>query len=273
MKLFVIHRFRDKRYAKKKLEQINRKHSLDIKPLFLDKSDSKGWKQESLDKINQAEGVIVFNKGACEESRNAAWEIKKAEIVGKKIVNIDPVGENSASIEELKSMYDLNNEFDKCFEPKNNNFLELYKIMIESSEKLIQRRQNTNRFFITVIATSIAGVGFLIKIDTGIGGLHGILLGTVFLSFIGLLCKSWYDLIDNYGKLNKAKFDVILRLEKSFGAQVYFAEWVALGKGIRAKKYKSFTSTEKNVPKYFFIIIFVTYAIFIGRYLYQLIGP
>jgi hypothetical protein len=42
---------------------------------------------------------------------------------------------------------------------------------------------------------------------------------------VGLLfCNSWRNLIDNYGKLNKAKFDVILRLEKEFGAQIYSAE-------------------------------------------------
>jgi hypothetical protein len=70
-----------------------------------------------------------------------------------------------------------------------------------------------------------------------------------------LLCNSWSNLIDNYGKLNKAKFDVILRLEKNLSAQIYSAEWVSLGKGLRPKKYQSFTSTERHVPLFFAILI------------------
>ena len=72
-----------------------------------------------------------------------------------------------------------------------------------------------------------------------------------------LLCSSWRNLIDNYGKLNKAKFDVILRLEQELDAQIYAAEWISLGKGLRPNKYRSFTSTEKNVPFYFGLLIVV----------------
>ncbi len=72
-----------------------------------------------------------------------------------------------------------------------------------------------------------------------------------------MLCISWRNLIDNYGKLNKAKFDVILTLEKKLSAQIYQAEWIALGKGLRPDKYRSFTSTEKNVPLYFGILLIV----------------
>ena len=126
--------------------------------------------------------------------------------------------------------------------------------MIESSESLIQRRQKTNTFFITVIGGLLSIAGFLIKIVTiDSGSLRIILYGFPAVSI--LLCKSWYNLIGNYGKLNKAKFDVILQLEKKLGAQIYSAEWIALGKGMRPKKYKSFTSTEKNVPLYFILLI------------------
>jgi hypothetical protein len=102
----------------------------------------------------------------------------------------------------------------------------LYKLMIGSSESLIQRRQKTNAFFITVIGSLLAIVGLLVKTGVINSGSFGILYG---FSVVGLLfCNSWRNLIDNYGKLNKAKFDVILRLEKEFGAQIYSAEWIAL---------------------------------------------
>ena len=127
--------------------------------------------------------------------------------------------------------------------------------MIDSSENLIQRRQKTNAFFITVIGSLLAIAGLMVKT----GALHS---GTIWLlygfSVVGLLlCNSWRNLIDNYGKLNKAKFDVILQLEKNLAAQIYAAEWVALGKGLRPGKYRSFTTTEKNVPLYFSLLILV----------------
>ena len=50
------------------------------------------------------------------------------------------------------------------------------------------------------------------------------------------MCRSWKNLIDNYGKLNTGKFKVIQKLERSLDARIFTAEWVALGKGIRKKK-------------------------------------
>ena len=115
------------------------------------------------------------------------------------------------------------------------------------------RRQKTNAFFITVIGSLLAIAGLFVKAGAINSGSIAILYG---FSTVGLLlCNSWRNLIDNYGKLNKAKFDVILRLEKDLGAQIYSAEWIALGKGLRPKKYKSFTSTEKNVPLFFGLLI------------------
>lgn len=55
-----------------------------------------------------------------------------------------------------------------------------------------------------------------------------------------------------------------MRLEKELGSQIYSAEWMALGKGLRPKKYKSFTSTEKNVPLYFGLLIIALTLIAIG---------
>ena len=140
--------------------------------------------------------------------------------------------------------------------------------MVQSSEQLIQRRQATNAFFITVIGSLLAIAALLVNTGTLNGDSIGLLYGFSAVSL--LLCNSWRNLIDNYGKLNKAKFDVILRLEKNLGAQIYSAEWIALGIGMRSDKYKSFTSTEKNVPLYFGVLIIVlTIAITIWLIFYK----
>lgn len=261
MKIFVIHRFKDRKQANAKLKKLAKQKFFDLQPIFLDSSGSERWKEKALKAIQEAEAVIVFDRKSCEESDNAKWEIKKADEVGKTLIEIDLNNEDKDSSERLKSVYDFKEEFDSCFSSNKEKYFELYKLMVDSSESLIQRRQKTNAFFITVIGSLLAIAGFFVKTGA-ISGSVEILYG---FSVVGcLLCYSWRNLIDNYGKLNKAKFDVILRMEKEFGAQIYSAEWIALGKGMRRKKYKSFTSTEKNVPLYFGLLIIVLTLIAVG---------
>jgi len=255
MKLFVIHRFKDRRCAKSKLKQLAQDLSLKFQPTFLDSSGGNQWRQKAENAISQAEAVIVFNPESCKESDNAKWEIERAKEAEKEIIELNNDSENKAAISRLISMYNLKDEFDNCFSSDSKDVFELYKMMVDSSEQLIQRRQKTNAFFITVIGSLLAIAGLLVKSGAINGKSIGILYG---FSVVGLLlCNSWRNLIDNYGKLNKAKFDVILRLEKDLCAQIYSAEWIALGKGLRPKKYKSFTSTEKNVPLFFGLLIIV----------------
>jgi len=253
MKLFVIHRFKDRIQAKEKLKNIAQSLSIELQPIFLNSSGGEEWKQKAESSISQVEAAIVFNPSSCEQSDNAKWEIEKVKDAGLEIIEISKNGDNSISISMIESLYQFKEEFESCFSSNNKDVFELYKLMIESSESLIQRRQKTNAFFITAIGSLLAIAGLLVKTGAINTGSVGILYG---FSVVGLLlCNSWRNLIDNYGKLNKAKFDVILRLEKDLTAQIYSAEWVSLGKGLRPKKYKSFTSTEKNVPLFFGLLI------------------
>ena len=77
MKLFVIHRFRDKKLAKTNIKNIAKKLSIDIKLTFLDSSGDEEWRSDAICAIEEAEAVVVFNQESCEESNNATWEIKK----------------------------------------------------------------------------------------------------------------------------------------------------------------------------------------------------
>lgn len=254
MKLFVIHRFKDKKKAKAILKSIAKEISNDSSIVFLDSHGDDAWKSKAESCIDQCEAIIVFDRQACEESENSKWELEKAASKNKKIVDLQD-GDNTTSIEKLRSLYELEEEFEDCFSSNSDDTFDLYKLMIDSSESLIQRRQKTNAFFITAIGSLLAIAGLLVKTESISSDSVGILI--VFACVSSLLCYSWRNLIDNYGKLNKAKFDVILRLEKSLGSQIYSAEWVLLGKGLRTDKYKSFTSTEKDVPVFFGLLIVV----------------
>ena len=246
LQIFVIHRFKEKRQAKITLKKLARDLSIEFQPIFLDSSGDVEWKQKATEAIRTSEAVIVFNSEACQESYNAKWEIKTATETGKKIIEINSRNENTGSLSSLRKLYELEEEFESCFSSSEKEIImELYKLMLDSSESLMERRQKVNVFFISVIGLLFTIAGILVNMSE-----NAVILFVVYI--IGwMLCNSWRNQIDNYGKLNKAKFDVISRLEKEQETKIYSAEWIALGEGKRPEKYKSFTETEKKVPIYF----------------------
>lgn len=235
------------------------KNGMYIEPFFLKKSYGSKWKQYAESKIYSSEIIIIYDTAACAESTNTQWEIACAKGFEKPIVSISRLDIDERNIGPLRSIYDFNSEFDDCFtdnvdcfkdnKVKSEQILELYKIMVASSEQLIQRRQITNGFFITIIGAVVGATGFVVKEKIITDSAAFVL---VVPNLIGLLlCRSWGNLIENYGKLNAGKFKVIHKIESQLDAQIFAAEWVALGKGMRKEKYRSFTTTEKNVPRYF----------------------
>ncbi len=255
MNVFVIHRFSDKKCLSKVLKDIKKTIKININFTLLNSSEGQAWKSKALKKLNEAEVVLVYNPEQCALSDNAHWEIDKAESLKKYVLNIEPETTPIEISKILTACYNFNEEFLVCFSDQNSNRFDLYKMMVETSESLIERRQKTNTFFITIMGSILTVGGLLHKI--GILTLNSV--GFVFFySVVGLLlCNSWRNLLDNYGKLNTAKFQVILHLEKLLGDQIFNAEWIALGKGMRSEKYRSFTKTEKNVPLYIAIIFFI----------------
>lgn len=133
--------------------------------------------------------------------------------------------------------------------------LELYRIMVASSESLVNRRQGLNTFFLTLHGVILTAVGFLLgsAIDSGLRsvGLAGVtIVGT-------LLAWAWHSLLVSFGQLNKGKFAVINQLERNLPAAIYTAEWVALGEGKNPDLYRSFTDREVWVPR----VLVAAYAI------------
>lgn len=257
MQVFLVHRFTSQKIAIRFLKKIAIKSGIALKPIVLDSSGGDAWKTSALFSIEECEAVVVFDFAACMESDNASWEIEKAKDLQKPIIIIDPRNVEKAEVEKLCALYHDDEEFNSYFQENGKDTEILYKTMVDSSEELIQRRQRMNAFFITAIGTLLALAGALTKFGTIKSPTLSFIVMAVFGLAGLLLCNSWRNLIDNYGKLNKAKFRVILKLEKALSAQIFSAEWAALGKGRRPQKYQSFTSTENLVPLWFAILIFI----------------
>lgn len=138
---------------------------------------------------------------------------------------------------------------------ERNQALDLYKIMVSSSEGLVGRRQAVNTFFLTMNGALLTACGIVLKAS---GGDKLSSLGIIVLLLTGgILCGAWRSLITSFGQLNRGKFQVINTIEKHLNTAIYAAEWEALGRGEDPKLYRSFTSREIWVPNTLLVLYVV----------------
>lgn len=138
--------------------------------------------------------------------------------------------------------------------------LELYKLMVASSESLVARRQAVNTFFLTINGAILTAAGLIVSNNSDP---HIQAVGIGVLAVTGaLLAGAWRSLIRSFGQLNTGKFAVINRMEEVLlPAAIYLAEWKALEEGRNPKRYRTFTSREVWTPNAFMGIYVATSAL------------
>ena len=136
---------------------------------------------------------------------------------------------------------------------------EQYKMFVDTSEKLVARRQTANRFFFSANALTISAMGVGISLIDGDENRTGLIaLGIFVLSLVGILfCVAWVRLVNSFAQLNTGKFKVIHEIEKMLPIALFAAEWYVLGEGKDPKRYKSSTDTEKVVSWIFMDYMFL----------------
>ena len=141
-------------------------------------------------------------------------------------------------------------------EAETRQALDLYKVMVTSSEGLVNRRQAVNTFFLTMNGALLTASGIIVQSsgDSRLGG-----VGIAVLAVAGaILCAAWRSLITSFGQLNRGKFQVINTIERYLKTAIYAAEWVALGRGEDPEVYRSFTSREIWVPNALLVLHILT---------------
>lgn len=141
-------------------------------------------------------------------------------------------------------------------QPNVEILLEQYKLFVDTSERLVARRQVVNTFFLAANALALSGLGLIAKEAS-----HSPLAAIGIVAISGaalLLCVAWKRLVRSYAQLNGGKFAVIERLERRLPAALFRAEWVALGEGKDPKVYKPFTATEQGVSSIFIVVYALT---------------
>lgn len=130
-------------------------------------------------------------------------------------------------------------------EQYKEHLLEQWKIGVEMSNSLSDRRTNSNNIFTTINTILIAILTFKIDHKNVLFGIVGI-----------VICISWICSLSNYKKLSSAKFKIINELEKKLPVNLFDYEWELVGRGKDKKKYKKMSKIEMFIP-YVFIAIYL----------------
>lgn len=132
------------------------------------------------------------------------------------------------------------------------------------ADKISERRQSANSFFLTVNTALIAFLGLVASPDVGSDAdvaASPPLPWVLVISAAGVvLCYTWYRLVRSYKDLNTAKFKVVHAIESKLPSSPYDAEWEAVGRGERPDLYLPFTHVEIWIP-WVFAALYVLLAI------------
>lgn len=144
----------------------------------------------------------------------------------------------------------------------DSHLFEQYKMYVESAEKISDRRQNANNYFIAINTAIITLFGLSFQIDffdklfweRGLLALLGVIIAVIF----------WF-LLRSYKQLNSGKFKVIHAIEKELPLALYDYEWEVLGKGENKKLYFPFSHIELYFPWVFGVLYVVLGLVFLIR--------
>ena len=164
--------------------------------------------------------------------------------------------------EEIDNLlYDRNSYHKDNFADRYiDHYLEQYRIYMHVFNTTTERRVRFNEFFLG-INTAIMGILGYLQIKGVVDEING---RVIFLTapFVGVaICYCWYNIINSYSQLNRAKFKVIHNVEKKLPLSLYETEWEFLGKGKDLTKYKPISHTERYIPIIFtilYIFIFIS---------------
>lgn len=134
-------------------------------------------------------------------------------------------------------------------EDKKQDVLAIWQTCVEMANGVSQRRDTMNNLFVTLNIAVIAAVSWMWDVKT------------VFLCVAGLvICVVWLLYINNFKRLNTAKFRVIYDLEERLGVTPFKDEWDILKK---TKRYLEGTKLERIQPIAFALGYAVVFVILI----------
>jgi hypothetical protein len=131
--------------------------------------------------------------------------------------------------------------------PTATPIFELYKLAVEMADRVSARRASANALFVGIQTASVASLGFLAARRPPAP--DGFLVAICAVGVIG--AGAWFLLLRSYRDLNRAKFNVILKLEDQLPVRIYGEEWQSLKMDpVKAwrKRYAELGTLERLAP-------------------------
>lgn len=129
--------------------------------------------------------------------------------------------------------------------PSENTLLEQYKLAVEMADRISQRRQQANTFFVSVVSLLTVANSSQLFAESSWTWAVAIT--------VALVCWLWWRLLGTYRALNSAKFKVILDIEEALPVAV-FAQEQEHYKSSKRHRYAPLSRTEQLVPILFAIL-------------------
>lgn len=129
--------------------------------------------------------------------------------------------------------------------------MEQWKTANEMAANISAQRNNMNNFYMSLMSILIGGILFSDQLLSTNDVAKTILFITI--SIMGVVCCNiWISQIENYGRLNGAKYDIINELERSLPANVMLCEYNRTENNARRTKRKiNFSKQEKSIANLF----------------------
>ncbi|MBF6180202.1 RipA family octameric membrane protein [Nocardia otitidiscaviarum] len=138
--------------------------------------------------------------------------------------------------------------------------IDLYKLAVEMADRVSARRGTANSFFLSMQTAFVALLGLTDpRLTKSLWASIAVVLAGIALS------ATWWLQLKSYRDLNRAKFEVINKIEEQLPVQVFTDEWTALKRDpVRSwrARYAELGVSERRVP---FVFMVVHVLLFIGR--------
>ena len=122
--------------------------------------------------------------------------------------------------------------------------MEIYKVMVESAERGIDRRHALNRFYFSVVVAIFVSISFVLQSDNTDFPTRIIVSSALLLGFLN--CVLWLSTIFAARRLNASKYDTINELETYLDYAPFTREWeIHVSK---RRNFPRFTLIEQALP-------------------------
>ncbi|MEL6258009.1 MAG: hypothetical protein AAFQ67_02995 [Pseudomonadota bacterium] len=122
--------------------------------------------------------------------------------------------------------------------------MEIYKVMVDSVERGIDRRQALNRFYFSVVIAIFVSISFVLQSENDELPARTIVSGALFLATAN--CLLWLFMIFASRRLSASKYDVICEMETELEYAPFSREWeIHVAKG---RNFPQFTLIEIMLP-------------------------